>query len=126
MKTKLLKFVLVFQGLYYSLTGLWAIVSLESFSRATDHYHYGEPFEMHSIAAMALVLGIFLIYGALKEELQRAAGFLGLGFVFAVMIPELLYLPKIGNPFLFWVDFAVEGVIGILLVIGLFAKQSLT
>ncbi len=124
MKTKLLKFVLIFQGLYYSLTGLWAIVSLESFSRFTDHH--GEPFEMHGIAAMALVSGIFLIYGALKEELLRAVGFLGLGFALAVMIPELFYLPQIGNPFLFWADFALEGIVGILLAIGLFAKQLVT
>lgn len=123
MNTKLLKFVLIFQGLYYALTGLWAIVSLESFSRLTEHDHHGEPFEMHSIAAMALVSGIFLIYGGLKEELRRAGGFLGLGFAFAVMIPELIYLPQIGNPFLFWVDFAIEAVAGILLAIGLFVKK---
>lgn len=122
MKQKLLKFILIFQGLYYALTGLWAIVSLDSFSRLTAHH--GEPFEMHSIAAMALVLGLFLIYGALKDELHKAAGYLALGFVLAVMIPELIYLPQIGNPILFWADFALEGVIGVLIAIALFTKNQ--
>ena len=122
MKTKLLKFLLIFQGLYYSLTGLWAIVSLDSFSRITNHY--GDAFEMHSIAAIALVSGIFLIYGALKEQLRRPAGFLALGLVLAIIIPELIYLPKIGNPSLFWVDFVLEGVAGVLIAITLFTKNQ--
>ena len=114
MKTKLLKFILIFQGLYYSLTGLWVIVSLDSFSRITEHH--GEPFEMHSIAGMALIIGLFFIYSAGKEELRRPAGFLALGFVLAIIIPELIYLPKIGNPPLFWVDFVEESIVGLILL----------
>lgn len=118
----MLKYLLTFQGLYYALTGLWAIVSLESFSRITRHS--GDPFEMHSIAAMALIIGLFFLWSSRKEELLRPVGYLALGFVLAVMIPELIYLPKIGNPILFWVDFAEEGIIGILLAVSLFAKRK--
>ena len=121
MKTRLLKFILIFQGLYYSLTGLWAIVSLDSFSRITEHR--GEPFEMHSIAGMALVIGLFFIWSAFKEELRRPVGFLALGLVLAISIPELVYLPKIGNPTLFWVDFAEETIVGLFLIFILFNKS---
>jgi len=122
MKTKILKFTLIFQGLYYFLTGLWAIVNIDSFSRITGHY--GEPFEMHSIAAMAFVIGLFLLWSAFKEELRRPAGFLIIGFVFAIMIPELIYLPKMGNPILFWIDFVEEGTIGLLVMASLFRKPT--
>ena len=119
-KIPILKVTLIFQGFYYFLTGLWAIVSLDSFSRITEHY--GEPFEMHSIAAMALVIGLFLLWGSFKEGLRRPAGFLVLGLVLAIMIPELIYLPQMGNPILFWIDFIEEGTIGLLVAFSLFSK----
>ncbi len=118
---KMLKIILIFQGLYYVLTGLWAIVSLDSFSRITEHY--GDAFEMYSIAGMALVVGLFFIWAAYKEELRRPAGFLALGLVLAIVVPELIYLPKIGNPILFWVDFAEESVVGLILIYFLFPKK---
>ncbi len=121
-KSKILKFTLVFQGLYYFSTGLWAIISLESFMRITEHH--GEPFEMYSIAAMAFVIGLFLLWSAFKEELRRPAGFLVLGLVLAIMIPELIYLPKMGNPILFWLDFVEEGIIGFLVAFSLFSKPT--
>lgn len=121
-KTKILKMTLIFQGFYYFSTGLWAIVSLDSFSRITEHY--GEPFEMYSIAAMALVIGLFLLWSAFKEGLRRPAGFLVLGLVLAIMIPELIYLPKMGNPVLFWLDFVEEGIIGLLVAFSLFSKST--
>lgn len=123
MKNRILKFVLVFQGFYYAITGLWAIVSLESFSRITRHF--GDPFEMHSISAMSFIIGLFFLWSSRKEELLRSAGYLALGFVLAVMIPELIYLPQIGNPTLFWADFALEGIIGILLLITLLKKHDI-
>ena len=123
-KTKILKVTLIFQGLYYALTGLWAIVNLESFMRITEHEYHGEPFEMYSIAAMAFVIGLFLLWSAFKEELRRPAGFLVIGLALAIMIPELIYLPKIGNPILFWLDFIEEGAIGLLVAFSLLSKPT--
>lgn len=122
LKSKILKFILIFQGLYYFLTGFWAIVNLKSFSQITEHH--GEPFEMYSIAGMAFVIGLFLLWSAFKEELRRPAGFLVIGLVLAIMIPELIYLPKMGNPILFWLDFVEEGIIGFLVAFSLFSKPT--
>lgn len=120
LKAGLLKYILAIQGLYYSLTGLWAIVSLESFLRLTGHS--GDPFDMHSIAAMSFIIGLFFLWSSRNEELLRPAGFLALGFVLAVIIPELIYLPRLGNPPLFWLDFAEETIVGILIAISLLKK----
>lgn len=40
------------------------------------------------------------------------------------MIPELIYLPKIGNPILFWFDFIEEGAIGLLVAFSLLSKPA--
>lgn len=124
MKSKILKFILIFQGLYYSLTGLWAIVALEHFAAVTgmraDGLDAADRFDMYSIAGMALVIGIFFVWAAFKEELRRPVGFFALGLVLAILIPELIYLPRIGNPPLFWVDFVEESIVGFLLLYALF------
>lgn len=121
--TSVLKSVLLFQGLYYSLTGLWAIVDLDNFSRATNHF--GDAFEMHSIAALAMVLGLFFIWGSLKEELRKPAGFLLVGSALAVVIPEAVYLPRMHDSVtLFWVDFVEEIVIILLASFSLLALSK--
>lgn len=120
--SKALKIILLFQGVYYISTAFWAIVSLDSFSQVTGHF--GDPFEMHSIAALALVLGIFFIWGVIKEEVRKYAAFLALGTAITVIIPELIYLPKIGNPILFWIDFIEESIVALLLTMCLLAKHK--
>ncbi len=120
MTKPILKFVLAFQGAYYVLTGFWAIVALNHFAKFTG-LHSGaieiaDRFEMISMAALATVIGVFFIVSALRENLLRPAGFLALGVALAIIIPELIYLPQIGNPLLFWIDFAEESVVALLLV----------
>ena len=79
---------------------------------------------MHSIVGTALTIGLFFIWSANKEELRKPAGFLALGLAIAIIVPELIYLPQIGNPPLFWLDFIEETVIALLIVIALFHKEK--
>ncbi len=123
MKT-ILKSVLIFQGLYWSLTGIWAIVSLESFSRITRHFSE-DAFEMHSIAALAVVLGLFFIYGASKDHLLRPTSFLLLGSAIAVIIPEVYYLPREGGFNLFWLDLIEEIVVALIVSVGLLGSRTI-
>lgn len=71
MRRRMLRSVLMLQGTYYALTALWALADLESFSRVAGHR--ADAFEMHSIAAMSLVLGLFLFVAALRADLRRPA-----------------------------------------------------
>ena len=121
-RIKILKLVLLFQGLYYSLTAIWAIVSLESFSRITQHF--GDPFEMYSIAGLALALGLFFLFSSRREELLRPVGFLALGSAIAVIIPEIIFLPREGNPPLFWADFVEEVLVAVILAGALFKGRN--
>ena len=119
MTDKIFKLVLWVQGLYYGLTGLWAIVALDHFSRVTGHY--GDAFEMYSIAALAIVLGIAFIAGAVYEKYRTFAGWLVLGSAVAVIIPELVYFEEIRGT-LFAYDLIEETIIAIFAVMGLKSK----
>ncbi|MEW6215554.1 MAG: hypothetical protein AB1478_10205 [Nitrospirota bacterium] len=73
---------------------------------------------------MAFVIGLLLLWSAFKEGQRRPAGFLVIGLALAIMVPELIYLPKMGNPILFWMDFIKEGTIGLLVAFSLFSKPT--
>lgn len=111
---KIVKWILGLQGIYYSLAGLWALISLESFERFVRHFHEGLPFEMHSIAAMSLILGIFFILAT--EDLKKNILVVGLasGIALSVFIIEVIYLPSM--PWnLFWLDMTEEFIVFLVL-----------
>lgn len=122
MKEKILKYILVWQGFYYGLTGIWAIVSLESFSLITRHPVH-DAFDMHSIAALAVVLGIMFVWGAYDVRYRFFAAVLALLSAVAIVIPELVYFSEIKGT-LFVPDLFEEILIAVLLAIGLYLKRK--
>lgn len=114
MRQKLFRTILFWQGLYYVVTGLWAIVSLESFSVITRHEVHGDAFEMQSIAALAGVLGLFFVWGARRLELRRPAAWLALGSAVAIIVLELVYFSEIRGT-LFVPDLFEESFVAVLL-----------
>lgn len=126
---KLLKSVLIFQGFYYSLTALWAIFALDHFARVTglhpESLNTVGRFEMYSIAGMSLVLGIFFIFASRQRKLLWPVAWLVLGIALSVAVVELIFLPQIGNPPLFWLDFAEESIIGLLLIISFLSSKTI-
>lgn len=128
MRTKILKFVLIFQGLYWGLAGLWAVISVDHFSLVTGLH--SEPldvtgrFEMVSIATLSIALAIFFIWGARNKNLLKPAALLAVGTAIAVIIPEAIYLPQMEGIFLFWLDFAEEIVITVVILTALFFKTG--
>lgn len=122
MMDRILKLILWIQGLYYGLTGLWAIVALDHFAAVTGHV--GDPFEMHSIAALALVLAAAFLTGALYPKYRIFAGWLLFGSAIAVIIPEIVYFPEIQGT-LFVYDLAEEIVMAIIALFVLKSKRQL-
>lgn len=127
MTEKIIKILLIFQGLYWSITGLWALVALDHFSRVTglhrEGLHVTDRFEMYSISTLAVVLGLFFIWGARKKEFLKPTAILALSLAIAVIIPELIYLPQMKDMALFWLDFAEEITFTIVIGLALFVKQ---
>ena len=124
MKAKILKILLWWQGLYYGITGIWAIVSLDSFSRITGHYDTGDAFEMHSIAALAVVLGLAFIWGAMQEKYRVFAGWILFGSAIAIIIPEIVYFSSEVKNTLFLFDLFEETVIAALTLAILSTKST--
>jgi len=104
------RYLIGFQGFYYFITGLWAIISIDHFNKIVGHAHEGLPFEMHSIAAMSVVLGLYFIYAVRKKDWfkkNKDVLYLVAGIALSVVVVELIYLPKMGWS-LFWLDLVEE------------------
>lgn len=127
MRQKILKFALIFQGLYWGFAGLWAVISVDHFSLVTGLH--AEPldvtgrFEMISIAMLSIVLSLFFLWGAFNKKLLKPAALLAVGTAIAVIIPEAIYLPQMQGVTLFWLDFAEEIVIAVVILVALFFKS---
>ncbi len=117
-KFKLGRYVIGFQGFYYLIAGLWALISIESFNYIIGHIHENSFFEMHSIAAMSVVLGIYFIYSVKEKDWYKKnlnVSYLVIGIALAIIIVELIYLPSMGWN-LFWLDLIEEFLIVISLI----------
>jgi hypothetical protein len=112
------RYVIGFQGFYYLLTGLWALISIESFNYIVGHAHDNSFFETHLLAAMSVVLGLFFIYSVREKNWYKKnfdTIYLVIGIALAIIIVELIYLPSMSWN-LFWIDFIEEFLIIILLM----------
>ena len=125
-KFKLGRYVIGFQGFYYFLTGIWALISLSSFEKIVGHFHEGSAFEMHTIAAMSVVLGLFFIYSIKENDWYKKnfnVVYLVIGIALSVIVIELIYLPSMGWN-LFWLDLIEEIIIVILLILVIKIRQK--
>ena len=111
MGANLLKFLLLFQGLYYVLTGLWALFALEHFMAFTRHR--GDAFDMTSIAALAVALGAVFIAASRRPESHPLVIWLLFGSAVAVVAPEILFLSEIRHS-LFFYDIFEEAAVAVL------------
>ena len=104
----LLKLLLLLQGFYYGLTGLWALIALDHFMTFTRHK--GDAFDMMSIAALAFVVGLVFIAASRRPADNALVVWLLFGSAAAVVVPELLFLAEIIDTLFFYDLFEEAGV----------------
>jgi len=121
MTSKIIRFLLLFQGGYYTLTGAWALINIASFSEFT-RYH-GDFFLKYTNALLFLVVGLGIIYLSRIEILYKKLALIVAVIAMGIASIEYFYLPQIGNPFPFWIDFAEETLTAALLVLLLFYQH---
>lgn len=85
--------------------------------------HRGDPFEMYSIAGLAVVLGIAFLWGAYRESQRIFAAVLALLSAIAVIVPELIFFSEIKGT-LFVPDLFEEIIVAMLLAIGLYLERK--
>ena len=76
-------YVLLGQGLYYFVTGLWALLSMRTFEKVTgpktDHWL------LKTIGLMLVVIGLALITGGVRKTITPEMAVLGVGTAGALL-----------------------------------------
>ena len=76
-------YVLLGQGLYYFITGLWALLSMRTFEKVTgpktDHWL------VKTIGLMLVVIGLALITGGVRKTITPEMAVLGVGTAGALL-----------------------------------------
>lgn len=109
------RFVLGLLGSYYFITGLWGIVSIESFMDIV----WGQRFELHAIFLMHTLSGFFLTFGLLFmyfafTKIQFSILKVAIVMTFSVSITEFVYFDHIQQGLLVY-DLPLELMFGLLL-----------
>src|SRR5437868_5966214 len=104
------KLVVLWQGLYYAVTGAWAIINIKGFSVFT--HHQGDYFVKHANAVLFFIIGLYLFWHAVQNTITKSLLLFTLGCSIGIAIVEVYYMQQIGNPWPFWIDVIEELIIG--------------
>jgi energy-converting hydrogenase Eha subunit E len=94
------------QGSYYLITGLWAIVHIESFQKIT-----GPKIDLWLVKTVGLLLAVIgtgLLLAAYRQQLDPALILIAIGSAAALLIIELVYVAKRTISRIYLLDAAVE------------------
>jgi hypothetical protein len=82
-------YVLLGQGLYYFITGLWAFLSIRTFEKVTgpktDHWL------VQTIGLMLVVIGLALITGGIRKTIAPEMAILGVGSASTLLGIDVFY-----------------------------------
>ncbi|UCC72203.1 MAG: hypothetical protein JSV86_17840 [Gemmatimonadota bacterium] len=100
------RWVILGQGVYYVLIGLWPLLHFSSFARFVALQVI--PFQAHALAAVLVVVGASLIEAARRETPGPFPTLLGMGVAGAIAVVGLFWLPRMGVASGLWVDLVLE------------------
>lgn len=109
------RLVILVQGAYYILTGLWPLAHFSSFSRAVALSVH--PFQAQVLGAVLVVVGAHLLEAGRREPPGASATLLGIAVAGAISVIEMVWLPRLGTVSALWGDLLVQVAIAITLVV---------
>jgi hypothetical protein len=80
------------QGIFYVLTGIWPLVSIESFQLVTGPKH--DLWLVKTIGAILSVIGITLIIAAIQQEAMLSTAVLAIGSAVVLAGVDIIYFKK--------------------------------
>jgi len=98
--------VILGQGAYYVLTGLWSLAHFSSFAGAVALRI--NPFQAQAFGAVIVVVGGCLLEAARREPPGSFPTLLGAAVASAIAIVSLWWLPRMGELSILWADLAAE------------------
>ena len=105
-------YVLLGQGLYYFITGLWSLLSMRTFEKVTgpktDHWL------VKTIGLMLVVIGLALITGGVRKTITPEMAILGVGTAGALLGIDVFYVSIKKIPRIYLLDAVAE----LILIVG--------
>jgi hypothetical protein len=108
------------QGLYFLLTGVWPLVSVDTFQlvtgKKTDHLVADPPTEadhwmLNTISALIIAIAIVILAAAWRRRISLDVALLGLASAIALTIIDVVYVARGTIRPIYLADAAVEVVI---------------
>ncbi len=109
------RWVMLAQGAYYVITGLWPLVHFPSFAEVVGQQI--NPFQAQAFGAVIIVVGAALIEAARREPPGAYPTMLGTAVASAIAIVSLFWLPRSATSSGLWLDFIVEVAIAAALIL---------
>jgi hypothetical protein len=96
----------ILQGSYYLITGLWALVHIESFQKITGPKT--DIWLVKTVGLLLAVIGAALLLAAYRQQFDPALILTAMGSAAALMAIELVYVAKRTISRVYLLDAAVE------------------
>jgi hypothetical protein len=97
------------QGLYYVVSGLWAIVHIESFQKITGPKT--DLWLVKTVGLLLAVIGAGLLLAAYRQQFDPALILIAMGSAAALLTIELVYVAKRTISRIYLLDAAIEAVL---------------
>ena len=98
--------VALLQGSYYLITGLWAIVHIESFQKITGPKT--DLWLVKTVGLLLAVIGAGLLLAASRQQFEPAVVLIAMGSAAALIAIELVYVAKRTISRIYLLDAAIE------------------
>jgi len=115
--TLLSRGLLLFQGIFYLVMGLWPLISVESFQSVTgpktDHLPSGleaDHWLVMTVAVLIVAISLPMLMAALRRNLQFEVTVLALGAAIGLTAIDILYVSRLVIAPIYLLDAAVESI----------------
>jgi hypothetical protein len=106
------KYLSVLQGFYYFVTGLWPLVSMETFMYVTGPKT--DKWLVKTVGVLVTVIGAALINSGIRENINQDEFIIGLGSAMGLMIIDIVYTIKKIISKIYLLDAAAEFLISLI------------
>jgi hypothetical protein len=113
--SKIFRGLLWFQGLYYFSTGIWPLISIESFQkvtgRKTDHLTTGRESDhwlVMTVGVLIVAIAITLLVAAWRKSPPLEAAVLALGSALGLTMIDIVYVARGAIARIYLLDAAIE------------------
>jgi hypothetical protein len=119
-----MRFVLALQGAYYLITGIWPLLSIETFEAVTGPKT--DDWLVQTVGVLAAVIGATLLVGATRRGPSREVLILSVLSILGFAAVDVVFVLRGAIGSIYLVDTAIQAVFLIWLGIGGLRRRSST